>query len=119
MSLILVVDDVKIERIHVTGILKRNGYTVVEAEDGNDAIQKAEQYKPDMIIMDIVMPKRDGFNAAKRIRMNPSTKHIPIVVVSSKGQDSDIRRATMVGANGYLIKPVTAAMLMEKVKEFT
>lgn len=118
MATILVADDVKTERMHVSEILKRNGHNVIEAVDGDDAIAKAEQYKPDMIIMDIVMPKRDGFNATKRIVMNPATKNIPIVVVSSKGQESDIKRATMVGAKSYLVKPVSPEGLMEKVKEF-
>lgn len=118
MATILVADDVKTERMHVSEILKRNGHTVVEAVDGDDAIAKAEQFKPNMIIMDVVMPKRDGFNATKRIVMNPATKNIPVVIVSSKGQESDIKRGAMVGAKSYLVKPVSEVSLMAKVKEF-
>lgn len=118
MSTILVADDVKLERLHVTEILKRNGHTVIEAINGIEATEKAKQFKPDIIIMDIVMPDRDGFTATKRIMMDPETRHIPVIVVSSKSRESDIERARMVGAKGYLVKPVKDFELMAEIKKY-
>lgn len=110
---ILVVDDVLVERANVVSIIKQMGHTPIEAENGLVALALAAEHKPAAVIMDIVMPKMDGFAALKRMMMNPDLKHIPVIIVSSKGQESDIRRAQMLGGKGYLTKPVRA----EQVKE--
>jgi twitching motility two-component system response regulator PilH len=112
MAKILVVDDVMAERVNVTEILRRRGHSVVEADSGAKAIEMAKHHKPDAIVMDIVMPEMDGFSATKRIAMDPETKGIPIVIVSSKAQESDKFRAKQLGAKGYLVKPVNAENLM-------
>lgn len=112
MPTILVVDDVMTERLNVTSILKKAGHEVLEAENGQIALDMAKAHGPAVVIMDIVMPIMDGFAATKRIRQSPETMHIPIVVVSSKHQESDFARAKMLGAKGYLVKPVTAKVLL-------
>lgn len=115
---ILVVDDVLIERLNVVSIVKSMGHTAIEAANGQDALDLAMKHKPAAVIMDIVMPKMDGFAALKRMTMNPELKHIPVVIVSSKGQESDIARGRMLGAKGWLIKPVTAAAVQEVLQKF-
>ena len=118
MSKILVVDDVALERANVASIVKKMGHTVVEGENGDQALALADSEMPDAIVMDIVMPVRDGFSALKRLTMNPKTKHIPVIIVSSKGQESDMRRGQMLGSKGWLVKPVTAAALESELKKF-
>lgn len=108
---ILVVDDVLVERANVTSIIKALGHTPIEAENGQRALDLAMEHKPAAVIMDIVMPILDGFGALKRMTGNPDLKDIPVIIVSSKGQDSDKRRGEMLGCKGWLTKPVTAAAL--------
>jgi twitching motility two-component system response regulator PilH len=112
MATILVVDDVLAERVNSSGILRKAGYTVIEAENGAKSLLMALEHKPDAIIMDIVMPEMDGFSAAKKLMMNPLTKGIPVIIVSSKAQESDKFRAKQLGAKGYLIKPVNSSDLL-------
>lgn len=118
MAKILVVDDVALERANVTAIVKRMGHQVIEGADGDEALTLTNEQMPDAVVMDIVMPNKDGFAALKRINMNPKTKHIPVIIVSSKGQESDMRRGQMLGGRGWLVKPVTPQALqaaLEKV----
>jgi twitching motility two-component system response regulator PilH len=116
MAVFLVVDDIAVERANNTAILKKNGHTVLEATNGDMAFAMAKEHKPAAIIMDIVMPIKDGFSAAKMLMRDPETKHIPVIMVSTKAQDSDKFRATQLGAKGYLVKPATEATLMEALK---
>lgn len=110
---ILVVDDVLVERANVTSIVKALGHTPIEAENGQRALELAMEHKPAAIIMDIVMPVLDGFGALKRMTANPELKDIPVIIVSSKGQDSDIRRGEMLGSKGWLTKPVSQAAVKQ------
>ena len=116
MPTILVTDDVKLERMNVTEILRKQGFTVVEAENGLRAIEMAQQHMPSLILMDIVMDVMDGFTATKRISRDPKTKNIPIVIMTSKSQQSDIFRAKTLGARGYLVKPANEKTLMETIR---
>lgn len=111
MAKVLVVDDVEVERANVKGILAREGHTVSEAENGARAVDMAKVMKPDVIVMDIVMPELDGFSATKKLRADPETQGIPVLIVSSKAQESDKFRAGQLGAKGYLVKPVTREAL--------
>lgn len=110
---ILVVDDVLVERAHVISIVKAMGHEAIEAGNGEDAIKQALAHKPAAVVMDIVMPVMDGFMALKRMTLNPELKHIPVIIVSSKGQESDVRRGEMLGSKGWLTKPVNPAALKE------
>lgn len=105
---ILVVDDVLVERANVVAIVKSLGHTAIEAENGQEALEMAKLHLPAAVIMDIVMPVMDGFAALKRMTQNPELKRIPVIIVSSKGQQSDIRRGQMLGSKGWLTKPVKA-----------
>lgn len=117
MATIMVVDDVALERNHVSDILRRGGHTVVEAENGAAALALLKTAKVDAVIMDIVMPELDGFAATKRIKLDPATKAVPVIIVSSKAQESDKFRGKALGANGYLVKPVQANDLQEELKK--
>lgn len=108
MAKILVVDDVDLERMAAAMVLKKRGHEVIEAVNGLEGIEMARLHLPDLIFMDIVMsPGLDGFSATKRLRIDPVTRNIPIVILSSKAQPSDKFRAEHLGARAYVVKPVT------------
>lgn len=116
MAKILVVDDIAVERAANSAILKKAGHEVIEATDGNEAIKMAKEQMPAAIVMDIVMPNKDGFSAAKALMMDPTTKPIPVIMVSTKSQESDKFRANQLGAKGYLVKPVKPDELLSVMK---
>jgi twitching motility two-component system response regulator PilH len=117
MAKFVVVDDVELERLNMAGILRKAGHTVIEAKDGIEGVAAVKANKPDAVIMDIVMPNKDGFAATKQLMMDPETKGIPVVIVSSKAQESDKFRAQQLGAKGYLVKPATAAAVLPVIKQ--
>lgn len=97
-------------------MLEKHGYQVTVAEDGDDGIQKAQSKTPDVILMDIVMPGTNGFQATRKLSKDPSTSAIPIVMISTKDQDTDRIWAKRQGALDYITKPVTEDELLEKIK---
>ena len=117
MAKILVVDDVQAERGLMTSILRKAGHTVIEAVNGVEGVAMAKAHKPDAVVMDIVMPELDGFGATKRLMMDPETKSIPVIIVSSKPQESDKFRAKQLGAKGYVVKPATAEKVLPVLKQ--
>lgn len=116
---VLVVDDSVTERHLLTTMLEKNGYQVFTAESGAEALSKADQVRPDIILMDIVMPGTSGFQATRTISRNETTKHIPIIIYSSKGQDTDKIWGLRQGAREYLVKPVNERDLMQKIAALT
>ena len=116
---ILVVDDVLVERANVIAIVKSLGHTPIEASNGEEALKMVKEHMPAAVIMDIVMPVMDGFAALKRMTQNPELKHIPVIIVSSKGQESDIRRGEMLGSKGWLTKPVKAEAVKTALQGLT
>ena len=112
---ILVVDDSKTERHVLTTILEKNGYQVFTAESGAEALSKADELRPDLILMDVVMPGTNGFQATRTISKNEATKHIPIIICSSKGQETDRIWGLRQGAREYVVKPVKVAELLQKI----
>jgi twitching motility two-component system response regulator PilH len=117
MAKFVVVDDVEVERLNMASILRKAGHTVIEAVNGEEGRLAVKEHKPDAVMMDIVMPVMDGFAATKKLMMDPDTKGIPVVIVSSKSQESDKFRAQQLGAKGYLIKPATSATVLAVVKQ--
>ncbi len=115
---ILIVDDSPTE-IHVLrGLLESENFKVVTAVSGEDGIELATQLKPDLILMDVVMPGMNGFKATRQLSRNPETAGIPIIMVTTKDQDTDRAWALRQGAKDYVVKPVTAAMLLEKIRTY-
>ena len=116
MALILIVDDSPTEVHAMKTTLEKHGYQIASANDGLEAYDIARKIKPDMIFMDVVMPGMNGFQATRKLSSDPSTKGIPIVMVTSKDQESDRVWGMRQGAIDYLVKPVSAQRLLEKAK---
>ncbi|MEO0367584.1 MAG: response regulator [Pseudomonadota bacterium] len=114
-NIILVVDDSKTDYLYVKKILDQGGYTVAHAESGEQAIEEAKRLEPDCIIMDVVMPKMNGFQATRALNRAPETAQIPVIMLSSKSDETDKVWAQRQGATDYLVKPADPRALMEKV----
>ncbi len=112
---VLVVDDSATERYIVGEILSRNGYEVSFAESGESGVVKAQQEKPDLIIMDVVMPGLNGFQATRAITGDPETRQIPVLICTAKNQENDRVWGLRQGASDYLVKPVREAELLNKI----
>ena len=115
MARILVVDDSPTETHKIVNTLSRLGHQVLTAATGSDGVNKAQEEQPDVILMDVVMPGINGFQATRQITRSDSTSHIPVVIVSSKNQDADRVWGERQGACGYLTKPVDDRTLINTV----
>jgi len=113
---IMVVDDSPTERFFLQELLSKKGYTIVTAENGEDAVAKSVKEMPDLIIMDVVMPGLNGFQATRAISKAAETAHIPIFMCTTKDQETDKIWGVRQGAKDYLVKPVNADELLDKIK---
>src|SRR5579859_4830226 len=117
MSTVLIIDDSPTE-VHVLKTwLEKNGFSTITAESGEEGIEKAKVEKPDAIIMDVVMPGMSGFQATRQLSKDPDTSRIPVVMVTTKDQETDKIWGMRQGAVAYLPKPVTEKQLVDKIKE--
>ncbi len=116
MALVLVVDDSPTEQHIFCKVLERHGYDTAVASDGEEAIETALQMRPEVIVMDVVMPGMNGFQATRRLSKNPVTAGIPVVIVSTKGQETDRIWGLRQGASQYLVKPVESDELVAAVE---
>lgn len=112
---ILVVDDSPTERHVLVDLLTKNGYQVITAESGEEGVEKAKKELPDLVLMDVVMPGLNGYQATRTLTREESTKHIPIIVCTSKGQETDKIWGLRQGAQDYLVKPVNGEELLSKI----
>ena len=112
---ILVVDDSATERHMLRDLLTKAGYVVLSSESGEDAIAKARQMKPDLILMDVVMPGLNGFQATRAISRDPETRAIPVIMCTSKSQETDKIWGLRQGARDYIVKPVDREVLLAKI----
>jgi twitching motility two-component system response regulator PilH len=117
MARILIVDDSPTEMYKLTGMLEKHGHEVLKAENGADGVALARLEKPDLVLMDIVMPGLNGFQATRQLTKDPETSCIPVIVVTTKDQETDMVWAQRQGAKGYLTKPVDEEQLILKVKK--
>lgn len=115
---ILVVEDKLLNRILIVDILKLNGYEVLEAETGEDALRVLKNHKPDLILMDLQLPLMDGFTALKHIRAIPDLKDIPIVAVTASAMNGDEEDVISKGFNGYISKPIDTKKFPLQIKSF-
>jgi len=112
---ILVVDD-EIYIVHILDFsLGMEGYEVVTALDGEQALEKARAEKPDLIVLDIMMPKLDGYETCKRLKADATTKDIPVILLSAKGRNVDQKVGFEVGADDYITKPFSPRKLVERI----
>jgi twitching motility two-component system response regulator PilH len=116
---ILVVDDSPTDRQYMLETLAKRGYQVVTAENGEDAIVKAKAELPDLILMDVVMPGLNGYQATRQITRDDATKHIPVIMCTSKGAETDKIWGLRQGANDYLVKPVDPTQLLAKIAQLS
>lgn len=112
---ILVVDDSLSQRLVLNALLTGEGHTVIMANDGEEAVAKARQELPDLIVMDIVMPGLNGFQATRAITNDQTTWHIPVILLTSKDMDSDRIWALRQGATAFLNKPLDHHKLLELI----
>ena len=112
---ILVVDDSPTEQHVLKGILTKKGYEVVILESGEQAVEQTKTIMPDLIIMDVVMPGMNGFQATRAITKAPETANIPVIMCTTKGQETDKVWGMRQGAKEYVVKPVNEAELLQKI----
>ncbi|MGE5088776.1 MAG: response regulator [Candidatus Levyibacteriota bacterium] len=112
---ILIVDDSPTERHVLQDMLTKAGYEVLASDNGEDAIAKARSVKPDLILMDVVMPGLNGFQATRAISRDPETRSIPVIMCTSKSQETDKIWGLRQGARDYLVKPVVRDELLAKI----
>ena len=115
MKKILVADDSATDRQFLLESLSKLGYQVVLAESGEQAVDKARSELPDLVIMDVVMPGTNGFQATRQITRDEATKHIPVIMCTSKSQDTDRIWGLRQGAKDYVVKPVNVNELASKI----
>lgn len=113
---ILVVDDEEVIRKFVKIHLSKLGYEVTEAEDGQKALEKIEEQKFDLIICDVMMPNKSGWDVVKEVKSNPEVSEIPIILLTAKSDDADMFKGYELGANYYMTKPFTKDQLLYGMK---
>ncbi|HRH90883.1 MAG TPA: twitching motility response regulator PilH [Agitococcus sp.] len=116
MARILIVDDSPTETYRFKEILERHGHKVLEASNGADGVAVARAELPDLVLMDVVMPGINGFQATRQITKGAETAHIPVVIVTTKDQETDRVWGKRQGASDYLTKPVDETLLMNVIR---
>ena len=117
MALVMIVDDSPTEVHVMKTALEKHGFDTVSAASGSECITLAKEMHPDLILMDVVMPDVNGFQATRTLTRDPSTQSIPVVMVTTKSQESDRIWGMRQGAVDYIVKPVTASALVAKAQE--
>lgn len=112
---ILVVDDSATERYFLTDVLAKNGFSVSTAENGDEALNKIKADKPHLVLMDVVMPGQNGFQVTRAITRNPETQDLPVIICTSKGQETDRIWGLRQGARDYIVKPIDPQELLAKI----
>jgi twitching motility two-component system response regulator PilH len=112
---ILVVDDSETERAYLQEMLAKKSYNVVLAKSGEEGVEKSKTEYPDLIIMDVIMPGLNGFQATRSITRDEATKHIPVIICTTKGQETDKVWGLRQGAVEYMVKPIKEAELLAKI----
>jgi two-component system cell cycle response regulator DivK len=115
---ILIVEDNKDNRELVVKVLKLKGYQVIEAVDGKEAIEKARAEKPDLILMDLFIPKIDGYEVTKQLKNDGDLQHIPIIALTAQAMKGDMEIALAAGCDGYMPKPIDVRELPRQIKRF-
>jgi len=116
MNKILIVDDEKNILLVLKKALQSTGYQVSTASDGVEALDKASEISPDLILLDIVLPKLNGFMVYEALKEEPKTEDIPVIFISAKSEEEDIRKAEELGAKDYLVKPIKQKELLDTVQ---
>jgi twitching motility two-component system response regulator PilH len=118
MSRVLIVDDSPSQLVGMKRTVEKLGHQVITAEDGAAGVETAKRELPDLILMDVVMPNLNGFQATRTIAKDPKTSHIPIILVTTKDQDTDRVWGMRQGAKAYVTKPIDEAELTRTIKDY-
>ncbi|MHB1528495.1 MAG: response regulator [Acidiferrobacteraceae bacterium] len=113
---ILVVDDSLTEVHLLREMLSKNGFSVSTANSGEEALEQLKTEKPDLVLMDVVMPGMSGFEATRAITRNPATSSIPVIICTTKGQETDKAWGLRQGAKDYIVKPIVEKVLLDKIR---
>jgi DNA-binding response OmpR family regulator len=113
---VLVVDDEPSILLSLEFLMEQEGYDVHTATDGDEALQSIHETLPDLILLDVMMPKRDGFEVCQTIRANPEWKEVKIIILTAKGREVDQEKGLALGADDYITKPFATQELVKKVK---
>lgn len=116
MARVLIVDDSPTEVYILKNMLEKSGFQTLTANSGEEGVKKAREEKPDLILMDVVMPGLNGFQATRQISRDPETSAIPIIIVTTKDQETDKVWGLRQGAKDYITKPASERELIEKIK---
>ena len=114
---ILIVDDEPSIVIPIQFLMEQQGYSVIVAENGEDALDIIHKYKPDLVLLDIMLPGIDGYEVCEIVRLNPKYRHIKIIFLTAKGREVEIAKGMALGADAYITKPFSNADVVSKVKE--
>lgn len=117
MSTVLVVEDSVAQREMITDLLQGSGLSVTVASDGVEALEKIQGQRPDLVVLDIVMPRMNGYEVCRRLKADPKTQHVPVVMCSSKGEEFDRYWGMKQGADAYIAKPFQPTELVGTVKQ--
>ncbi len=118
MARVLIVDDSPSQLVGIKKIVEGLGHTVITAEDGASGVEVAKRELPDLVLMDVVMPNLNGFQATRQISKDPTTCHIPVILVTTKDQDTDRMWGMRQGAKAYLTKPIKESELEATINQF-
>ncbi len=113
---ILIVDDEPSIVVPVQFLMQQQGYTVLVAEDGHDALDMIYKYQPDLVLLDIMLPGIDGYEVCEIVRLNPKLRNVKIIFLTAKGREVEIAKGMALGADAYITKPFSNAELVAKVK---
>ncbi|NJD25390.1 MAG: response regulator [Betaproteobacteria bacterium] len=114
---ILIVDDEPNIVISLEFLMKKEGFEVAVAGDGEDALAKVAAFAPDLVLLDVMMPKKSGFEVCEALRADPARAGLRIVMLTAKGRDTEVAKGLALGANAYVTKPFSTKELVAKVKE--
>lgn len=117
MARVLIIDDSPTETYKLTSMLEKSGHVVLTADNGEAGIALARKELPDLVLMDIVMPGLNGFQATRQLAKLPETSHIPVIIVTTKDQETDRVWGMRQGAKAYLTKPIQSDVLMSAMAE--
>ncbi|NPA07258.1 MAG: response regulator [Chloroflexi bacterium] len=118
MARILIAEDEPDIRELIAFLLELEGHEVIQAQDGKEAVERARAEKPDFILLDVRMPRMTGYEACRIIKQDPNLQHIPVVFLSAKGQEAEVKEGYEAGADAYLLKPFDADDLIQTVNKF-
>ena len=116
-KILLAEDEEDIRKVAQISLQFRGGWAVILATDGEECLKKAAQERPDLILLDCMMPKLDGYETCRRLKQDPALREIPVIFLTAKSQEAEVRKGLALGAVGYLIKPFNPMSLAAEIRE--